>query len=57
MLRLALNVAKKGQRAKPPIPAPAKVAPILKFKKISTKAKEAIYETVDTDEEFRARVA
>ena len=57
MLRFALDVAKRGRRAKPPIPAPAKVAPILKFKKISTKAKEAIYETVDTDEEFRARVA
>ena len=56
-LRLALNVAKKGQRAKPPIPAPTKVAPILKFKKISTKAKEALYETLDDDEAFRARVA
>ena len=57
MLELAIRVAKKGQRAKPPISPPARVAPILKFKKISTKAKEAIYETVDTDAEFRGRVA
>ena len=57
MLELALSVAKKGRRAKPPVPAPPKVAPILKFKKVPNKAKEALYDTLDADEEFRSRVA
>ena len=57
MLELALSVAKKGRRAKPPVPAPPKVAPILKFKKVPNKAKEALYDTLDVDEEFRSRVA
>lgn len=57
MLELALVVAKKGRRAKPPIPAPPKVAPILKFKKVPNKAKEALFETLETEEAFRARVA
>ena len=56
-LELALAVAKTGRRAKPPIPSPPKVAPILKFKKVPAKAKEALYETLESDEDFRARVA
>ena len=56
-LDLALRVAMKGQRAKPPIPAPPKVVRLLKFKKVPPKAKEALFQVLDTDEEFRARVA
>ena len=57
MLNLALRVAKKGERAKPPRPAPAKVKSVMKFSKVPTKAKEDVFETLDTDEAFRARVA
>ena len=57
MLDLALRVAMRGQRAKPPVAAPPKVTPLLKFKKVPAKAKETLLEVLDTDEEFRARVA
>lgn len=57
MLDLALRVAKKGERSKPPIAAPAKVASVMKFSKVPAKAKEAVFDALDTDADFRARVA
>lgn len=57
MLDLALRVAKRGQKKKPPIAAPAKVQPLTKLSKLPTKAKEDLFAILDSDEDFRARVA
>lgn len=57
MLHLALRVAKRGQKKKPPIAPPAKVLPLTKLTKLPPKAKEAIFEALDADDEFRDRVA
>ena len=57
LLDLALSVAKKGKRKKPPVPPPARLVPMLKFAKLPDKAKDAVLEVLDTDDEFRARVA
>lgn len=57
LLDLALAVAKKGKKAKPPIPPPARLVPMLKFAKLPDKAKDAVLDVLNTDDEFRARVA
>lgn len=57
LLDLALSVAKKGKKKKPPIAPPARLVPMLKFAKLPDKAKEAVLEVLDTDDDFRARVA
>lgn len=56
LLDLALDVARRGAKEKPPTPAPPRLAPMLKFAKVPAKAKDAILEVLDDDEEFRARV-
>ena len=57
LLDLAIAVAKKGKKAKPPIAPPARMVPMLGFAKLPEKAKDAVLEVLDTDEEFRNRVA
>lgn len=56
LLELALKVAKRGKKTKPPIPPPPRLAPILEFAKVPAKAKEAVLEVLDADEAFRQRV-
>ena len=57
ILDLALTVAKKGKRAKPAIAPPARLVPMLKFTKLPDKAKATVLDVLDTDAEFRKRVA
>jgi predicted RNA-binding protein with PIN domain len=56
LLELALDVARQGSKAKPPVPAPPRLAPMLKFTKVPGKAKDAVFDVLDSDEKFRARV-
>lgn len=56
LLELALDVAKRGAKKKPSIPAPARLAPMLKFAKVPAKAKDVILEVLDADLDFRSRV-
>ena len=57
LLDLALSVAKKGKKQKPSVAPPARLIPMLKFTKLPDKAKDAVLEVLDTDDDFRARVA
>jgi predicted RNA-binding protein with PIN domain len=57
LLELALDVARKAKMAKPSVPAPARLDPMLKFAKVPNKAKDAVLEVLDTDADFRARVS
>ena len=57
LLDLALSVAKKGKKAKPPLAPPARIVPMLAFAKLPDKAKDAVLDVLDTDDAFRARVA
>lgn len=56
LLDLALDVARRGAKAKPSIAPPPRLAPMLKFAKVPAKAKDAILEVLDEDDDFRARV-
>ena len=55
-LAAALSVARDGKEAKPPIDPPARLKPILTFKKFSAQAWGQVREVVDSDDEFRDRV-
>ncbi len=57
VIELAIRVAKRGQKAKPKVPAPTKLVPFLSFANLPAKAREKVIEVVDTDDEFRQRVA
>ena len=57
MFEVALKVAKSGLKKKPKIAPPPKVAPIVRFTKVPAKAKDTLLEVLDSDEEFRTRVA
>ena len=57
LLDLALSVAKRGKKAKPPIAPPPRLVPMLKFAKLPDKAKDAVLDVLDTDDDFRERVA
>lgn len=56
LLELALDVARRGAKAKPPVQAPPRLVPMLKFTKVPGKAKDAVLDVLDGDEDFRARV-
>lgn len=56
LLELALEVAKRGRSARPAVEPPPRLAPIVKFKKVPSKAKEVVLEVLDSDAEFRQRV-
>lgn len=57
VIELAISVAKKGQKAKPKVPAPTKLVPFLSFANLPAKAREKVIEVVDSDDEFRERLA
>ncbi|MDQ6728246.1 MAG: hypothetical protein M3066_19110, partial [Actinomycetota bacterium] len=50
-------VARAGEEATPAVPAPVPLRPFLQFAKLPAKAVEATRRAIDTDEEFRSRVA
>ncbi|MDW3179746.1 MAG: NYN domain-containing protein [Acidimicrobiia bacterium] len=56
LLDLALDVARQGAKAKPPVAPPPRLAPMVKFAKVPAKAKDAVLEVLESDEAFRARV-
>lgn len=57
VLELALTVAKRGKKAKPRVAPPTRIEPMLKFAKLPAKARDAVLEVLDSDDDFRARVA
>lgn len=57
VIELAISVAKKGQKAKPKVAAPTKLVPFLSFTNLPAKARDKVIEVVDTDDEFRERLA
>lgn len=56
-LEAAVAVARDGEDATPAVPAPAPLRPFLQFTKLPAKAVGAARRAVDSDEEFRVRVA
>lgn len=57
VLRFAVEVAREGELADPPIPAPAPIRRLLTFRRLSKASYETIADVIDTDEDFRHRVA
>lgn len=61
LLRLALEaalvVAREGEEETPALTAPVPLRPFLRFAKLPPKALAATRRVLDTDEEFRGRVA
>ena len=55
--RLALQVARDGALADPPVPAPVRIRPMLGFTRLTAKTRKVIRDELDRDEAFRARVA
>lgn len=53
----ALEVARAGARASPPVPAPQALRGVLHFKKFPAAALDFALRALDEDEEFRARVS
>ena len=56
-LEAALALARAGEEEKPPVPAPVPLRPFLRFARLPRPALAATRRVLDTDEEFRARVA
>jgi len=56
-LRFALDVARDGEIAEPPVPAPAGLRRLLSFRRLSNSAYTTIAEALEHDEDFRRRVA
>ncbi len=57
LLQVALDVARRGEKSRPRIEAPSRIQPFLGFAKVPAKAKQVVFDVLDTDEAFRARVA
>ena len=57
VIERAISVAKKGRKAKPKVAAPTRLVPLLSFTTLPERAKETVLEVLDTDAEFRERVA
>lgn len=55
--RLAVEVARQGERADLAIPAPGPMRPVLSFVRLSAPALGTVARVVDDDDAFRARVA
>ena len=55
-LMKSVEVARAGQKEKPPIDPPARLKQVLAFKKFSGRAMDQVRAVVDDDEEFRERV-
>lgn len=56
-LELAVLVARKGAEDRPPIPPPGPLRPLLRHTKWTPRAKTSVARVIDTDEQFRMRVA
>jgi predicted RNA-binding protein with PIN domain len=56
-LELAHALAVAGERARPPVAAPAALRPLLRFRRLPMSALGTVAQVLDTDDEFRARVA
>jgi predicted RNA-binding protein with PIN domain len=56
-LEAALAVAREGEEETPAVPAPVPLRPFLRFAKLPPAALAATRRVLDTDEEFRERVA
>lgn len=56
-LELAVLVARNGADARPPIPPPGSLRPLLRHTKWTPRARTSVARVLDTDEEFRMRVA
>jgi hypothetical protein len=55
--RLAVGVAIEGEAARPRIPAPTALVPVLGFRRLTATSYRLIARVVDEDDAFRARVA
>ncbi len=56
-LEAAVAVARAGEEATPVVPAPVPLRPFLQFAKLPARAVDATRRAIDTDDDFRARVA
>ncbi len=56
-IELAFAVAVAGARLRPPVPSPPALRPYLRFQKLPAAALGPVRRAVDTDDEFRQRVA
>lgn len=56
-VELAFLVAAVGTRRKPPLAAPVSVRPYLRFQKLPENAFAVVRDAIETDDDFRARVA
>jgi predicted RNA-binding protein with PIN domain len=56
-LELAWAVAKLGGDARPPVPPPGRLRPLMRFAKLPDRALSTVRQVVDDDDEFRSRVA
>ncbi|HEX6597068.1 MAG TPA: hypothetical protein VF045_09045, partial [Acidimicrobiales bacterium] len=56
-LEAALTVAREGEDDTPAIPAPTPLRPFLRFAKLPPRALSATRKALESDDEFRARVA
>jgi predicted RNA-binding protein with PIN domain len=53
----AIEVARAGQSSRPVVPVPPALRPVLRFKRLPAQALLTVANVLDTDDEFRARVA
>ncbi|MGH9280369.1 MAG: hypothetical protein ACRD12_19995, partial [Acidimicrobiales bacterium] len=56
-LEAALAVAREGEDDEPVVPAPTPLRPLLRFAKVPRRALAVTRKALDTDDEFRDRVA
>ncbi|WP_420436464.1 NYN domain-containing protein [Candidatus Poriferisocius sp.] len=55
-LKAVVEVAREGQKEKPPVDPPTRLKQLLTFKKFSERALDQVRQVVEDDEEFRERV-
>jgi predicted RNA-binding protein with PIN domain len=53
----AIEVARAGQSSRPVVPVPPALRPVLRFKRLPAQALLTVANVLDTDDDFRARVA
>lgn len=56
-LERAIQVAVSGEAQRPPVRAPRALQPVLRFRRLPESALRTVAKVLDTDDEFRARVA
>jgi predicted RNA-binding protein with PIN domain len=52
----AIEIARADAAARPPVPPPVGLRPVLRFKRLPVTALATVAQVLDTDEDFRARV-